>query len=535
MAINLYLYSNITPNYDYKHYLFNDLSAFKTLLTPNLIKTISADKYTFINGFLRVAIDNAFNEEDASEVTYIIAENTNTNYFKCYHVSSYEIRSGFIVYNLMLDNWATYISKANIQNINVIKSNRRVGVGIYDPISPTNAQEVNYFNIANVTSGNNNEYFNVSNVCIVFCLKYNVYSTALGNATTQQLFKINLKDLKQKYVDMQSTTTDKLNASFVNAVDLAVAVVGGIVGVGATTLIGISTTNSAIVTQAWICEDNYIIGNTSLTREIKTRNMYMSSETTLDNTIVQDVIAIRMSRSFTITQDANNQYYYGTYQNNIKLPRFTENITGYIDYITSNDNVKVIARVGDLQQDITSAFEVGITTTSGDVTNLGLLRYAITTGLKTGASVVGIASKSEGLQMAGAINILSIGANNLIAENSKALGSTTPAGDGVTSWRSIFSGSDLQDYDKNINQPVKNPYALIIYTSTTDEEAKAQRTGANYDDFITSLNDLFNYNYLINGSDTTFIKANCNITEINTTASDIIKNKLMQGIYLVNL
>ena len=58
---NLLLYSGITPNTDNKHYLYNNISTFKTALQNYLLKSVTLDNYRINSNIITVKIDELEN------------------------------------------------------------------------------------------------------------------------------------------------------------------------------------------------------------------------------------------------------------------------------------------------------------------------------------------------------------------------------------------------------------------------------------------------------------------------------------------
>ena len=535
----LYLYKDFTPNQNGVFHYYTSLSTFMTAIASSLETSITETNYRINSEVCKVLIDTTFTEAKAERVTYII--DSQTSYHRNYHVKKCVFQSGYVIYFLDLDLWGTYIDKAGITNLNVLKCSRNVGKGIYDEPIATDAQTLVYPHIDGVTSTQGtlplDRLFDVAKACIVFAVKYVTYSQGDANVSTTMLCKMNLKTLKEYVTNLGVTLTEKSKRSWNNAVDLALEVVGGIFGVEATNGYGISTTNAAEVLGAWICEDTYIISGGGLTIGIKTKNNY-TGEITIPSSVAVEVVPYRLSRSITIDIfDPNYVYYFGTAQTGVKLQRLTSaNSAVQIQYITENTGLKVIASQGDNQQDITSAFAVDVTLVNGDVSAQRLMLHALKTSAQTAVSVWGIMTGKDAFKVAGTLGLMKTGIDLIDPKFERSQGKLIDAGDGVTNWRYWISGSTLveADYAENNSVPVLNPYVITKCATIDDEKKQALYKGANFNVWLSGLADVFTPTFLNTSVtlDYTFVQANANVDAIPSDASAFIQAKLQEGIYL---
>lgn len=537
----LAIYKNLTPNLkNGKHYLFSDFAAFKTAIASKLFSTISVDNFRYTTEEVKIALSQTFTISDVDAVTYIIYEET--GFHRCHYVEKAVVKSGFVVFSLSLDLWANHIDKAALSSINVIKCNREIAEGFYEEPNPTNARTATSIEIPNFTQtiGSYVNYcFDSSKVCIVFALEYNYYQTLSGSVTQTKLFRINLQALKRYYVNLQGNANDKLTASWYNAVDLALCVVGGIYGLSAKNGWGIETTTAARVIGAWIVESTYTIASATMLTGIKTNNE-MTGDLTFSNTsgIVEEVITMRSSRTFDLGKlDAQKVYYFGTEQNFIKLDRRIGSTIVYIDYVMKNDGVNVLARQGDNTADITTAFAVNVTTTAGDITAQRQIKDALNMSVRLVGAAVGLKKGNEAIKLASAMSFMQSTSGILTADTNKGMGNHLESGDGATSWRFMFDAQTIDParIEENITYPVKNPYALISFESIEDEVEITKRRGAIFDAYVSSLASIFTSSYIEAGTSETYVQANANVEGVPLMAANFIKAELQAGIYLENL
>ena len=77
-----------------------------------------------------------FTENDLTKATYILEGEFDENnhivegtYFQCFHVTSYRVQSGLIIYDLERDEWGNEIGHATISDMVVTKCNRAISDG----------------------------------------------------------------------------------------------------------------------------------------------------------------------------------------------------------------------------------------------------------------------------------------------------------------------------------------------------------------------------------------------------------------------
>ena len=534
----LYLYKNITPNTDDKHYCFNNPSVFINALTSNLVKSVSLDNYRINTNIIKIALDNTLTESIADMLTYAIDvhENNGTiTYFRCYHVDRINIQSGYVILYCSVDLWASYFHKATFNNFVVTRCNRNVGKGILDEIkgtrgAPTRTYCATYGSLDGPSIANQLMTRNL--VYIVFALKYNIAQNIAGAVDRVGLFAFNLQDLVQRLYNAQSDNDiNKPYYAMVNPVELAMDVVSGIYGIVGRNMWGSATLN-AVVIGAWFSDNIGAVEATNVTIKSKP-NWNNFTDITI---IPYEVALVEKTKTLTIVNDFNKQLYVGTMQNGLKLQRTTEaTIDVTIKTIPSNDKLTIIAYQGDNQQDITDAFSVTLGTTDGDVTAEREALEVVKTSIKFFGAGLAIAKGGSAGGLAGVIALqgaTSVVANDL--ERSGHIGNMISGGDGAIAYYRIATGNTGNPAGA-IAFPITNPYVINGFDSVNDENANVRLYGAMFSE-LTTLTHVFTCSLMGTGSNNdTFIRANCSVDNIPNEASEYIKSKLQSGIYLVNL
>ena len=550
----LHLYKNITPNTDDRHYYFTTPTQYKNAITSNLVKSVALDNYRINTNVIKVALDNTLTEAIADTLTYAIDERVENNvitYFRAYHVNRIAIQSGYVILYCSVDNWASYLYKATISNLNVTRCNRNIGTGLLDQLQGTKGNATRSYCETTGTSAWNttpNMLMERNRVYIVFALKYNIEQNNAGSVSKIGLYAFNIQNLVTRLYNANKQTIDEehdseevkaqkrahnFNWSIVNPVELALDVVSGIYGIVGTSMWGGSGTLNAVVIGAWFSDS---IITTSSNLDIKSKAHWANFYDVV--LTPYEVARIEVTKTLTIANNFDKQLYVGTLQNGLKLQRTTEaTISVCIKTIPSNDKLKVIAYQGDTQQDITDAFSTTIGITDGDVTAERQVLEVVQNSIKfIGAGLAMAKGVASGNGLAVAMGVQGF-ANTLAGslDRSQHSGNMVSGGDGAIAYWRNFTGSDYNNPTNNLSTPVTNPYVINAYESINDEKANVRLVGAKFSE-LTTFASVFSASLMGTGAITaTYIQASCNVDNIPTDASDIIKLKLSNGIYLVNL
>ena len=499
----LYLYANETPNSDDKYYYFTTTQQFKNALSNSLVESVALDNYRINLNTIKVKLNETLTEQIADTLTYAIDERT--GYFRCYHVQSIMIQSGYVILNCSIDLWASYLYKATLSNIIVNKCNRNIGIGLYDAIRGTKTESLTYIDGTTIEP---------EKVSIVFTLNYNVKQNVLNSNSTTRLFAIDVKTLKTLAVNYP-------NAS---ALDIAIAFVSGITGVAATGW-GITTYNDAQVLSAWLVDNTYLLMSQTDYISVKSINEYMDANGVNQN--VYAVIPYILSKTITLNINPNYEYYVGTRQNGLKLQRTTASSVEVVyRYIYTTSEVKVLVLQGNNMQEITEAFGVDLTINQGNVTGIKAVAKTMGIFLNTFAGMYGIAT---GKPTAAVLGISNLAKSTFNEAADISGGKFVNGGDGYNTFYQIIS--------IGVNATLHNPYCIVSYESIIDEEANARHNGAYYNVVVASITNVFNASLI--GVDSTFndtyVMASLHVDGIPNEASEYIKTRFNNGIYLVNL
>ena len=339
---------------------------------------------------------------------------------------------------------------------------------------------------------------------MVFLLEYNVEQSAIfgdQHITETSLFCVNIGTLRGIGVN--------------SAVEVATGLVGGI--------FKIANNMDARVLQAWLLPSDLVeLGTPHEYYEAQSKSRYGTS--------TFNIYLVRPSKynvKINVPNDLNKDVIIGTYNNGIKPIRYTQslNAKGTIDFwaFIGTNSVNVLLTQGNNQQDITSEFELKLTTNNGEVTGLRAIGSVIFKTLSNTLGTLGSIKKENYYDVA---RLLSSSAGSTI-ETKPQLSNATGNGDGGTLYFRPVNPSTIS----SLNYPI-----IVTYSnSVRNEEKHARLNGASYDEYIESFEYPLTKELLGVGNDLTFDKTyivcDAIITGIPYEAKTTIMQKLANGIY----
>lgn len=478
----VYLYKNKLPNYaENTHVFFNDVNDFVTYLGDAFLQ-FTEDRYTMNGNIAEVQLPAV---ADLDDVTYIAWNNGGA--WRFFFVRSAVYQSGYAIFTLEVDLWATYISRATFSNIRVTRCNRAVGVGIYDNIPVALGREFSRLG----------DTMNENDLAILYVVAYatGVSSILVNNAGTA--------------LGVFANEISNITSEDVPKIDRAIEDVAGIYAAEGN--IGDLDAN---VLKAYIVPKNVLGIKSGTTPIFRTKTPKYSGTLTPSF----EVAPLIFPKVFEIDIDPNKKYFVGTKHAGLELARVTERTQVFYNFIVKQDGLQVIIQQGDRMLDITDAFQVGLTSNDGNFTTSQQIA-------RTLQMLGGIASGAFQVAQGGAGYVTGVlSATNAIAsviEQGNAR--YTQGGDGVSTFR-LLSGVGT------------SPFYVQTNTSINDEAANARLYGATFNEVVDSIDDVFNASLLGAGTLTeTFVAAEARVDGIPTDARDVIAASIRAGIYAVKL
>ena len=527
----LRLYANFTPNQDNNtYYIFNDVLGFFANVLHNLSQIeIPLNNYRINNNNIKIKKDALIGFE-IKNCTYVIdmekdESGYERNIYKCYHVRSYEELDYYILY-VEVDLWATYIKQADISNINVLRCNRNIGIGVYDEIeNTTNNGEIGRTfikpRIENAWLDETGRYGHDDYISIVYVVEHNIQQQVFGDDYISQT-----KMYYSTFSHLRSLVKDEYKNK--SGVEIACDVIGGIYGVTASS----GGPLDARVIKAWILPDVCFF-KSGLARTLKSKCTYSNGT---EITITAGEVEPRRDRlRFSdITFNINQSTYFGTYNYGLKLKRYTQPTNLECEIVTNVGpiDLQVIVKQGEEQKDITQSFEIPLTTNSSVTTNLRQLAKAFTMSVTAGSNLVkdfnSVGGGGHGAVNAG-LGLTSTLVNmiNLVPKIDKAIGNG-----GATT---IYYSDYTEQHNNETWYYSTNPFVTTTFESIRDENEHARYYGASFNEFITDLSTIDSYELLGVGENLTltdtYIVANVRVSNIPKEAKDYITNTFKNGFY----
>lgn len=523
MARQLYLYSGINPNTEgVRHYFFNTASQYLNELQSHLVANIPLDNYRIVLNTAKIPLTAPLNIANYNSISYIIDYDVTTNYFVCYYVDSI-ILEDYIIYNLSVDLWATYILKASFSNIHVTRCNRHLSNnGIYDEIENTN-YEMTYDFLTPTPEGeaydDDNQIYD-EYVYVVYLAEFNVQQSVFGDdhISKTMLFATPCGEFRNKFLIQKDSTLER-----------ALDAIGGIYQVQGS---GSAWTDARII-QAWVMPSSLIdlgerTGDVSQTQYLTFKSKgAMVTDAQFKGYVVYP--AHKKLEFRDIENNINKALYFGVLNEGLKLKRYTSDVLyAELHAYVSINTINVVMTQGDNQKDLTKDFMTTLTTNAGVVTTGRRIAQALSRSVSLGTSISSDISKG---QYANAGLSLVKGIADMVPNVNidKAIG----GGDGsLNFYRPQFYDEDDPTY---IDDVLQNPFKLCKFTSVNDENQHARLYGARFNEMIADFLAPQQQALLGTGNHLTltdtYIVANCRIEGLPTEARNEVLRKLNSGIY----
>lgn len=521
MALQLSIFKNFTPNIDgANYYVPSSNEAFLTYFKNSgyFVKTLTLDNYRINANIIKIELTNDL-IGIAHKLTYAIEAVYENNTFKCmrcFHVKEVLVQSGYINLNCDVDLWQTYINDVYFSHTTILKTNKDLtdyNLGYYDKIETTNGNmTIKRFN------GSSNGYteYGLDYLWAVFLIQYNVSESVFGSnkISRTELYGINLQDLYNT-ADVESGHLGYQKPPL----DVVISIIGGVYQVSAN--VG---GNDAQILRTWVVP-NEVLNTAGYGITLKAKSIFYDNNNHEKTFDVELVLPNTFTKQCTINDyDIDKVYYGGTYNNGLKLMNYTTQTLKYNTiFITTDDEIQVLAQQGERQQDITNGFEIKLTTNGSTTTTWRHIASSLTKAISIGTSAskqITMGNYSEaGLGIVGGIMGM---ASNFGIESARG------NGDGYLSYWNSY----------NQYWRVKSPYCITSFESTKNEVVNAQTFGANYNYFIDGANPftfLSQLSFLQNAPANShiYLKADTTAHGAPLNACNYISNVIKGGVFVI--
>lgn len=525
MARQLRLYRNVQPNKGENTHIIAE-SVADYVAHFDAVKTIPFNNYRINGNRVLVSRSGSLIDLIASQkITYIIDyDDEEVDYLRCYFVQRVTDESGFIVFEVVLDNWGTYFHSATFNFMHVTRCNRDLANGIYDAVKTTKGATLPIhlmpYDLA------------LSQVTAVFLLEYNVSENLFGGnqITKTSLFGLNLQAIYDLIHGVQPSYDN------IDIVQKVIDVIGGIHAVGGS-IGGVGkATLSAHVLKMWLVPSNTINYTNLGVQRLVTKCMLTNGADTDINSVytigaAHIVTALDMKAALpdpSLWADYLPQYHIevGTLFRGMPIRRFTKETSVYVHYVYTNSSVNVYIEEGLQQEDITESFEVTITLNNATET-------ALMSATKSIAKIAGgIASVAKGYAKGGYAGA---------ATAASLYGLTMLQGNQPQPLQAIGSGDGALTFSQNSPTSLNNPYFLMLTPSNNDELENAYYFGVQYDLYNKDFADIQTKSLIglpaaSQSKEGTFIQADeMQIEGVNGEAVEYITKELQRGIWFLCL
>lgn len=488
----IYLYKNKLPNYaENTHVFYQEPARFITWLGDPFM-TFEEDRYTLNGNVAEVALPAVTDLDDVTYIAWNFGEA-----WRFFFVRSAVYQSGFGVFTLDVDLWATHIWRAQLSNLRVTRSNKNVGIGVYDPIPVTSGREFARLG----------DDLTIDDLSIVYVVAFatGVSSILINNAgTSLGVFVSEINKLFPDVVNEDGTTSPNP----MNTIDNAIAAVAGITSAAAT--IGDLDAN---VIKAYLMPTAYLANK--VTEGVPVFNV---KAPTFQGSLVPTFEAAPyiFPIAFDIPIDPNYKYFVGTKLAGLELARVTGTARVYYNIITKQDGLQVIVQQGDRMRDITDAFEVGLTNNDGNLTASQKIARTLQVVGGAASGAFQIAQGGVGY-VTGALSA----ANSLTGVIVEGNARYTQGGDGVNTFR-LLTGA------------ATSPFYMQKNASVDSESDAARLYGAAFNQVVGSVNYIIDADLLGTGTLTdAFFAAEVRVDGVPADARDVIAGAIRAGIYAI--
>ena len=521
MARTLYLFKKCKPNLGNNTHYFGTGAQLRALLAANpasYVGTFTENSYRIETGHVKLQAQLS----NYNAITYIIDEDTETGYFKAYHVMNNSVVGGYVDFSVQVDLWGSNIFLAEFSKMHAIRCNRNIGGGWYDDIKTSVIDPNNYLEPAIYPSLTIDRQTAQSTFWVFFLAECVISQNLIGTEaiTETKLYALSLAEVYGLAASVRKGY---------KPVEVAAALISGIykfnyssprdyaINVKQIFIAPLSVVprlSDSVTSSSWLGELNV---NVYVVDAFITPNLYLN----------QGISSI----------DPDYEYYIGAGLNVRPLRRVIDAADNYtqIIYKVAADGLKVTLRQGSHDDDITDAFILPLTSNAKIDDALTKISFAINFGLRTYANARQIfESDAKKRDIYG-------GVSDLIGQFTSALGNggASPSGlnaqgDATTTFGWTIPNAEQTSEDIT---NISNPYTIFKFKSLKNENEHARINGANFDKFVTSFADVASCSLLGTGTltDTYIVLDSVEVEGVQEEAEQFIKGELSRGVYYVVL
>ena len=538
---------------DYVHVLAKTASGLQTAIGDyhENLWYIPEDNYKINEGRLRTV----FTENNLTKATYILEGEFDDNnhivegsFFQCFHVKSYRVQSGMIIYDLERDEWANEIGHATINDMVVSKCNRAISDGGTYP-EPVAVKPCASFDGA--------QFFET----IIGIMSQKVWDIAFSvNVTSFQTVDGTEKSV-QKFL-MRVHPADVLQAFYsANGLEPKTEFENSLVK-ACRCVAGIFTTQSdsvllrdlpAVVEGIWLIPYAEYSGDGfsfffKAPYLLKTASSSITDISLKAYLVGSSFAKVTLPVSDKIGKNAllDNKVFIGTKINLHPLPRTISQPDYDVVFSYSPDGVEVTAQFGTENVDLTQDFTMPLLTVVDSVDALQRIAGVISNTANAMKNVIRV---SYGSPFWSGMGIAGLGQNITDVTGISA----KPTKERITSRGNAIDAFELNSGSVGgyFIDAIYSPFRYFLFPSYENEQERAWREGADFNvnasaketptaennpyvgmGYITSCPHLGKSYYGAPEENETYIRASVKVRGANSVASDFITSEFARGIYV---
>lgn len=523
------IFTNFSPNSGDSYSYFPDGNSkdFNQKLLQKYISSVSLSQppiilngstFKIYSGYIEVA-DNNIRYYDA---TYIAIEHN--NYITFYYVDSIEFVSAGVRLYIRIDYWGTYIGRARIVNMEVTKTNLKLGGLSVPTLYTTDIIPIN--NAANDYFIGIGELLTADDVRIIAVINLQEESSVDTSITNINVFGFDPKQFTTGAI--KSAVISECIEGVRNIYSLANSNLKATV----TKVYIISKTIYDITFTAGAGFNTVVYGEKKL---IQSQNLssYTSQVIEKQFNIFNGEAGYTVPDGYQTITALGCEMYAGVKYDGLKLPEFVGEYTVKVRFSLSPDSLKVIMVNHAEERDITSNFELPIVANSGTLTPLETMGKSLGLIANIAGGAFQIAAGGAGI-ISGTAQI----GTALTNINNHSNGTYIPAGNGYVTFANIVKSNDIgASSDRYLFYlRVKGSANNVIYVhSQADKRIATMGADCLYLIYFNDLKGVIkDYPYLLYNTDgVRIIRGTAEISQIPQQAIDAISTKLKEGVKLL--
>lgn len=529
MARTLYLFKKCKPNLGNNTHYFGTGAQLRALLVANAafyVGSFTENSYRIETGHVKLQAQLS----NYNAITYIIDEDTETGYFKAYHVSNNSVVGGYVDFSVQVDLWGSNIFLADFSKIHVSRCNRNIGHGWYDEVPQSAIDPTNYYEPIIYNSSKLSKAEALYSFCVFFIADCVISQNLLGQdaITARRIYAMPL-DL---FFTIAESTQPASGGKGYKPVEIAAAIVSGIYKYVASSPRDYSVQVRSIFIAPYNLKPRYY-------DKFESVSMF---DTRQPEAYICDAFIEPLTYAVPTT-DIQYEYYVGAGLNAKPLKRYIDAGDCLLQYIftVSQNGLKVILRQGNHDDDITDAFMLPITNNAQQTDMLAKIAFGVNFAFSMAGNVKKLVEGEYFAGISGTAGQLT----SLIGSGGASPASLAGQGDAVTTFGWTIPSADPPytdptDPSQTITPTaaeMSNPFTCFKFKSLRDENEHARLNGANFDKYVSSFASIANMNLLGSGTltDTYAVVDSVEIEGVQEEAEQFIKGELSRGVYYVVL